>query len=169
MKKFFDDKKRADIDINWKKRPDLVISADFSIGISSVDDIDENEIVRTDKILIIELKKGASTIGTDDMRQAEEYVDALYFSDSLNASPQIKAFVVGDKIYSKMSATNPRLDSSGNKYGEIHAYTYTRLVQTAKRRLMNLKEKLKERYGEMNVDDYLQKILKEPRQLPLQA
>ena len=98
MKKFFNDKKKLNVDVNWSKRPDLVIGTDFTVGISSSDEFDENEITKVGKILIIELKKGGFVIDRNEMNQAEEYADFIYNGNALNAKPKIKVFVVGDSV-----------------------------------------------------------------------
>ena len=165
MKKFFDGKKKNTQEINWSKRPDLVVTADFSIGISA----DENEISIIDKILIIELKRGGFQIGREEMNQAEEYVDFIYNGNALNSKPIIKAFVVGDTIRSIMANSKTIKDANDREYGEVRAYTYMQLVKTAEKRMFRLKEELIHRYNEMNVNDYLEKILKEPRQMQLEV
>lgn len=48
-----------------------------------------------------------------------------------------------------------------------YVYTYAQLVQTASKRLFNLKNKLIERYQEMNAKDYISEILNEPKQTEL--
>ena len=35
---------------------------------------------------------------TDEMNQANEYIESIYYGNSLNCKPKIKAFVVGDKV-----------------------------------------------------------------------
>lgn len=152
--------RKEDVDINWLKRPDLVIGSNFSLSCVCTDDVDENEIVVVDKILIIELKKGGFTIGRNEMNQADEYVDAIYHGNKLNCKPKIKAFVVGDNVSSSISRKKTQED-----YGEVYAYTYRQLVQTAGKRLFNLKNKLSERYEELSTKDYLSEILGEPRQI----
>ena len=87
------------------------------------------------------MKKGGFTIGRDEMNQADEYVDAIYHGNKLNCKPKIKAFVVGDKVSSSISRKKTQED-----YGEVYAYTYRQLVQTAGKRLFNLKAKLSVRY-----------------------
>lgn len=169
IKQFFNNERKMDVDINWSKRPDLVIGADFSIGVSSIDDVDENEILKTDRILIIELKRGGSEIGRDEINQADEYVDFVYNGTAINSKPKIKAFVIGDSVKATVATKKTSKDAYDNEYAHIHVYTYAELVRTAERRLLNLKEKLVHRYNEMNIDDYLQKILNEPKQMKLET
>lgn len=72
------------------------------------------------------------------------------------------SFVVGDTVSPSISTKKTQED-----YGEVYAYTYKQLVQTAGKRLFNLKDKLTVRYQELNAKDYLAEILGEPRQMNL--
>lgn len=65
------------------------------------------------------------------MNQAEEYIDAIYKGNKLNCKPKIKAFVVGDTVSPSISTKKTQED-----YGEVYAYTYKQLVQTAGKRLL---------------------------------
>lgn len=154
--------RKDDVNVNWTKRPDLVIGNDYSLSSTCIEDVDENEMLVIDKILIIELKRGGFPIDRKEMYQAEEYIDSLYKGNKLNCKPKIKAFVVGDSVSASIS-NKKRLED----YGEVHAYTYKQLTQTAGKRLFGLKEKLSVRYHELNVNDYLFEILGEPRQVKL--
>jgi len=162
LKTLLQSQRKENIDIEWAKRPDLAIGSDFTLSSVCVEDVDENEIFIVDKILIIELKKGGFTIGRQEMNQAEEYIDAIYKGNKLNCKPKIKAFVVGDAVSPSISTKKTQED-----YGEVYAYTYKQLVQTAGKRLFNLKDKLTVRYQELNAKDYLTEILGEPRQMDL--
>lgn len=154
--------KRDSTDINWSKRPDLVVGSDYTLSSTCTEEPDENEIFVINKILIIELKKGGSSIGRKEMGQAEEYVDSLYKGNMLNCKPKIKAFVVGDSISESISTKKTQED-----YGEVYAYTYRQLAQTAGKRLFNLKDKLMVHYQQLSARDYLTEILEEPRQMEL--
>ena len=168
IKDFFENKKKPNVNINWKKRPDLVIVHDFSVGISAIEELDENEVSTTEKVLIIELKKGGFEIKRNEMNQAEEYVDCIYNGTALNSKPKIKAFVVGNRIDSAIGNRKTLADNNGNEYGTVCAYTYGQLVKTAEKRLLNLKSRLNERYSEMDVNDYIKDILNEPKQMELE-
>ena len=154
--------RNENVDINWSKRPDLAIGSDFTLSSTCTEEADENEIFVISKVLIIELKKGGFTIGRKEMGQAEEYVDSLYKGNKLNCKPKIKAFVVGDTISEAISTKKTQED-----YGEVYAYTYRQLAQTAGKRLFNLKDKLTTHYQALIEKDYLSEILEEPRQMEL--
>lgn len=151
--------RKEDLNINWKKRPDLVIGSEFSVSSTCIEETDANDMFCISKILIIELKKGGFTIGRSEVGQAEEYIDSIYHGNKLNCKPKIKAYVVGDSV-SPVIGKHKTLES----YGEVYVYTYAQLVQTASKRLFNLKNKLIERYHEMDVKDYITEILNEPQQ-----
>ncbi|WP_444659095.1 ATP-binding protein [Caproiciproducens sp. R2] len=154
--------RKENVSVNWSKRPDLTLGSDFTLSATCTEDVDENEVFMINKILIIELKKGGFTIGRQEMNQAEEYIDSIYKGNKLNCHPKIKAFVVGDSVSSAISTKKTQED-----YGEVYAYTYRQLVQTAGKRLFNLKDKLTVRYHELSAKDYLEEILGEPKQLEL--
>lgn len=155
--------RNENVNINWSKRPDLVIGNDFTISATCTEEADKNEIFVINKVLIIELKKGAFTIGRKEMGQAEEYIDSLYKGNKLNCKPKIKAFVVGDTISESISTKKTQED-----YGEVYAYTYRQLAQTAGKRLFNLKDKLTVHYQTLDKKDYLSEILKKPSQSDLE-
>lgn len=151
--------RKENVDINWRKRPDLVIGSGFSVSSTCIEESDSNDMFCINKILIIELKKGGFTIGRDEVGQADEYIDSIYHGNKLNCKPKIKAYVVGDSVSPTIS-THKTLET----HGEVFVYTYAQLVQTASKRLFNLKNKLTERYQEMNAKDYIAEILNEPQQ-----
>lgn len=155
--------RKENVDVNWRKRPDLVIGSEFSVSSTCIEESDANDMFCISKILIIELKKGGFTIGRDEVGQAEEYIDSIYHGNRLNCKPKVKAYVVGDSVSPTISR-HKTLDT----YGEIYVYTYAQLVQTASKRLFNLKNKLTERYQEMNAKDYIAEILNEPKQTKME-
>ncbi len=108
----------------------------------------------------LELKKGGYEIGKDEMSQANEYVETLSFSGSFTNKTEINAFVVGSKVYSKMSSER-KLDEINSK---VIACTYDQLVATAKRRLFKLKDYLADRYEKTSTENIVTKVLSEPKQ-----
>ncbi|MEG0895748.1 MAG: hypothetical protein RSE93_08515, partial [Oscillospiraceae bacterium] len=162
MKSLLDSDIKEGTSINWKKRPDLIFTPEYSLSATCTEDYDRNDIAFIDRILIIELKKGGFKIGRKEISQAEEYIDSIYKGNKLNSSPKIKAFVIGDSIDTAVS-TQKTLEN----YGKVYVYTYSQLIQTAEKRLFNLKDKLEEHYNQFNSDDYVKAILNEPEQLTL--
>lgn len=162
IKELLDSDLKEETHINWSKRPDLIFTSDFTISATCTEDFDQNSISCIDRILIIELKKGGFKIGRKEMNQAEEYIDSIYKGNKLNSSPKIKAFVIGDSVDPSISTQKTQ-----ENYGELYAYTYAQLVQTAEKRLFNLKGKLEEHYNQFNSEDYVRAILEEPEQMGL--
>jgi hypothetical protein len=72
----------------------------------------------------------------------------------LHSAAEINAFVVGAELgdidtYKKTSS------------GSIHAVTYGQLVDTASRKLLRLRERLKEHYDAIGQESIVEKALKE--------
>jgi len=95
----FGEDKFQRIDINEKKRPDLVIMPDSTIGVTGLTDMtDEPNLVKVRQLLLIELKKGAFKITRDERNQAQGYIEDLAKSTALGGNCRIIGFVVGDSI-----------------------------------------------------------------------
>ena len=95
----FGEDKFLRIDINEKKRPDLVIMPDSTIGVTGLTDMaDEPNLVKVRQLLLIELKKGAFKITRDERNQAQGYIEDLAKSTALGGNCRIMGFVVGDSI-----------------------------------------------------------------------
>ncbi len=151
--------------INPKKRPDLVILKDSSLSAVSIEHIDDNSGLSViQNILIIELKKGNSTVGRKEMHQVTDYVTDFLNSGLLDGDPLIRAFLVGYKIGERIE---PVSTIGSPERGKIQAMTYGQLVRTAEKRLFNLRNRLSDRYNDISGDDILNKVLKEHKQLPL--
>jgi len=146
---------------NPRKRPDLLLIDNSSISCYSCVDIQHDSgLFDVKNILIIELKKGGFSIGRKEMNQADGYVQEIAFKGGLTNNPHITAYVVGDKIDSGIS-TKKTLDDAN---GAIFATTYYSLVETAKKRLFNLREVLSKKYESADTDSLISKVLKEPNQ-----
>lgn len=146
---------------NSKKRPDLVISADSTLSVTGVDGFQgDTGLCATEKILIIELKRGGFQISRKERDQAVAYVEELLDCGALTGNPYITAFVVGESI-------NGKLQSQQNwANGKLRIATYAQLVDTASKRLFNLREKLNARYENVPGIDLHQRVT-EQVSLPL--
>lgn len=145
-----------------KRRPDLIFFDISSIAPFYFEDFNENtNLQEVQKILIIELKKGGHKIGEKEMNQAQSYANALKYSESFIGAYKIVAYVVGNTVESKME------HHFGSSNIDIYACTYNQLVSTANRRMLSLRNHLKERYDNMETDDIVSKVLKEPKQSKL--
>lgn len=145
-----------------KRRPDLIFFDLSSVVPFYFEDYNEKtDLQEVKKILIIELKKGGFKIGEKEMNQAKSYANALKYSESFTGDYKIVAYVVGNSVESKM---DHQISSSNI---EIIACTYNQLVSTANRRMLSLRNHLKNRYDNMETDNIVNKVLKEPKQTKL--
>ncbi|OEU70615.1 MAG: hypothetical protein BA864_00620 [Desulfuromonadales bacterium C00003093] len=112
--------------------------------------------------MIIELKKGESTIGRTEMNQADGYVEDLLNCGHLDGPPFIKAFVVGHRVSDKI--TPSRSIGENPVRGKVQATHFGQLVRTAEARLFKLREKLQERYDDIPGSELLDKVLGESQQ-----
>ena len=78
----------------------------------------------------------------------------------LHKSAEITAYVVGAEI-GDVNQTN------NSEFGSTYVVTYGQLVQTAKTKLFNLKEKLKEHYDSLGEQSIVEIALSESKQLML--
>lgn len=163
LQEILQSQRKENVNVNWRKRPDLVFTDSFSLSSFCVDKIDENEMAIVDRILIIELKKGGFSIGRTEINQAEEYIDGIVQGNKLNCKPYVKAYIVGDSVKSGIGTHKKTED-----YGEVFAYTYQQLVQTASKRLFNLRDKLRTHYQDISEKDYIAEILQEPQQTKME-
>lgn len=153
--------KEDDYDVNEienpKKRPDIVCLKRFSFKAVCTERSD-GDIMKPDQILIVELKRGGFKIEDDEVSQAKRYVRQIKKSSILHKSAEINAYVVGAEI-GDVDEINE------SESGTTHVVTYGHLVQTAKIRLFNLKDKLKEHYDNIGEKSIVEKALSESRQL----
>ncbi|SHI04611.1 ATP-binding protein [Desulfofustis glycolicus] len=144
---------------NPRKRPDLLFLEDATISLTGVDGVNADGFSTLEKMLLLELKKGESTIGRAEMQQAEEYVEEIMHSSHIEGEPRIHAYVVGHKI-DHTRTTSRNLDNRGF----ITACTYNQLVRTANMRLFSLRDYVEVRYPE-TADSNLIKTLAVQRDL----
>lgn len=132
---------------NPKRRPDLVFLKDGSLGAWGTEDIDVSTgVARLRQLLVIELKKGGSKIGRDEMNQANGYVEDLRACGLLDGDPHICAFVVGHQVDDKV--TRVRGVGENPVVGRVEALTFGQLVRTANARLFRVRDQVEDRYPE---------------------
>lgn len=130
--------------VNARNRPDLVFLPDRTVSAVATEDerLDESKtLVTLQRVLIVELKKGASTIGRQEMDQATGYVEDLLAPGLLDGSPTVTAFVVGHTVDSRAQRRDV-----GEGRGRVEPCTFERLVRTAGVRLFRLRERVSEQY-----------------------
>lgn len=130
---------------NAKKRPDLV-TAPIGAWESNLYD-DEGNVLRADKVLIIELKKGGFTIKQKEIDQARDYAIALKKTSSVDKETKIECFVLGSKLDQYVSSQR---NDEQNIY--VIPKTYENVLRQANARLFNLRKKI-ERIAPVNVPD----------------
>jgi len=152
---------------NSRRRPDLVILEDSTLSITGTEGFeDENTLIQLQSVLIIELKRGGSTIGRDEMAQATDYVEEILSCGAFDGTPFIHAFVVGHRKDDKTQHTRKIGDPVK---GIIFATTFGQLVRTAGKRLFNLREKLAEHYMTLPRSELIDRVLSQPKQLEIPA
>lgn len=128
-----------------KKRPDLLFLKDSSVSITGIEEFGEGELIGLTKILLVELKRGDSTIGKKEMRQAQDYVQEIMEAQEIEGKPLIRAFVVGHNVDSKGTTV---VSLGEGEQATIVPCTYNRLVRSANKRLFNLREQISAVYPE---------------------
>lgn len=151
-----------------RNRPDLVILSDATLSLTGTNAFDETDhLAHLKDVLLIELKKGDSTIGRTEMSQAEGYVEDLMSNGALTSRPFFYAYVVGHKVAKGTTRTKDLRSEGNDVFARIQATTYTQLTDTANRRLMNLKERIPSRYEDVKGYGLVQKVMGQPSQASL--
>jgi hypothetical protein len=155
--------------INPKKRPDLVITKKSTISCTGTETINpESQMFEIQKILIIELKRGGYKIGRDERNQAQGYVEDFLSCGTLIGAPFINAYVVGERIDEKVLNTDIK-GTGDNIRGKLFLTNFSQLVDTAERRLFNLRTRLGERYDEIPEREIYLKASIQPELIGIQA
>ena len=164
VKKVFGEHRPPDAFENSKKRPDLLFLPDSTLSAVATEDIDVvTGIARLRTVLLIELKKGKSTIGREEMNQADGYIEDLRKCGLLDGAPRVYSFVVGHALSDKLTPVRRVGDP---EIGRIEAVTFGQLVRTANVRLFRLRDQIREMYPESG-NALLDHLNKSPDQLDL--
>ena len=147
--------------INFRQRPDLIFLADSTLSIVGTESYDNGDpnLTKIEDVLIIELKKGASIIGREEMNQADGYIQDFINSGLMDGTPIIKAFVVGYEIDSKTSRYKEIKAEGDVVRGKVAAVTYGQLTRSAHKRLFKLKDKIPNRYDEVKGSDLMTRVM----------
>lgn len=145
---------------NPRQRPDLVVRSDATVSIVGTESFDsyEQNLTKIQDVLIIELKKGHSAIGREEMNQADGYVQDFLNSTVIDGAPMFRAFVVGYEIQPKTSKEK-EIKEGNVPRGRIVATTYGQLIRSANQRFFRLKEKIPTRYDEVAGVDLVAKVM----------
>ena len=158
--KVFKKRMSSDAFINAKRRPDILALADATCSIVGTEGFDAAEptLTRIQNVLIIELKKGRSAIGREEMNQGNGYVQDFLGSGALDGAPMFRAFVVGHEISPK-TTREIELKEEGALRGKVQAVTYGQLTRSAHQRLFRLKDRIPARYEDVSGADLSAKVM----------
>tara|TARA_R110002111_G_scaffold35777_1_gene69886 strand:- start:115 stop:2094 length:1980 start_codon:yes stop_codon:yes gene_type:complete len=125
-----------------KTRPDFVALADRSIGIYAKDGFDDDgEVQGIDRVLVVELKRGGSTLSFDEVAQPERYVEQLRSGRSVDESTRFDVFVLGTELASGASHERKVGD-----HLKIRPLRYERIIKRANARTFHLLEKIRDAF-----------------------
>lgn len=153
---------------NSRQRPDIVVLGDATcsvVGTESFDSANSN-LMRIQDVLIIELKKGRSAIGREEMNQADGYIQDFLGSGALDGTPTFRAFVVGYEIAPKTSR-DKEIKEEGVLRGKVMAITYGQLTRSAHQRLFRLRERIPARYEDVSGADLSARVMQTATQAHL--
>jgi hypothetical protein len=168
--KIFGTKVVASAFLNAKQRPDIVTLADATCSIVGTEsfDLQNQHLTRIQDVLIIELKKGKSVIGRDEINQADGYVQDFLGSGAMDGTPILRAFVVGYEIAPK-TIREKEIKEDGVVRGKILATTYGQLTRTANQRLFRLRDKIPARYEEVSGAEMMARVMMTPSQSEIET
>lgn len=151
--------------LNSTQRPDIVVLADATYSVVGTEGHDSFDamLTRIQHVLIIELKKGKSSIGRPEMTQADGYVQDFLQSGAMDGTPLIRAFVVGHQISSK-TTKEKLISEDGVVRGKVVATTYGQLTRSASQRLFKLREKIPAKYEQVSGADLMARVMQTPSQ-----
>lgn len=151
--------------INPRQRPDLIFLKDCTISITGTEQFDDTStVVVLQNLLLVELKKGGSTIVLKHRQQAEQYVQDLLHCKLLDGTPFINAFVVGHRVDDRVQ---PITVGEQPSVAKVTPISFGQLVRTAEKRLFRLSEIISERYKDIPGAELVDKVLGESFQKPL--
>lgn len=164
VKEVFKEKVPADAFDNSRKRIDLLFLPDSTLSAVATEDFDDTtQLATLRKVLLIELKKGGSKIGREEMTQAEGYIEDLLHCGLLDGPPYVQAFVVGRELNPRTTAVKAIGDP---EQGRVQAVTFGQLIRTANARLFRIRDSVQERYTGSG-QELLDRIMAQPHQMDL--
>lgn len=141
-----------DIFTNPRKRPDLIVLDNCSIGFTGTENIDsESKLAVTTNILLVELKRGGFELTRDERNQLQGYLEDLRGSGIVGGNPYINAYLVGMKVEKGGLSGSKVMDPTNDRkeIGRIAIASFAQLVDTAEQRLFRLRDRLRERYDDI--------------------
>lgn len=148
VQKLFDKRIDKNNFTNHKKRPDIVVLADSVISVTGTETFDtETSLSMTNKVLLIELKRGKFKLSRAERDQATGYVEDFGKLGTLINSPFIHAFVVGDSFNEKISPFVTVQNENKVDIGKVQICLFSQIVDSAEKRLFGLRKRLDDRYA----------------------
>lgn len=142
MKNFF----KGGLTNNPRMRPDFVALADSTLGIYNSDKYDEmGEVCGISKILIVELKRGSSTIHIDQIHQAEHYAYEIMKCGKVDKDTKIICYVLGSKVDCEHHSAGDNI--------QIIPRAYSTILRQAHARTFNLMNKIKDNKKILEITD----------------
>ena len=146
---------------NPNKRPDLIALNTSTLSIVGTEAFDSGaeHLCTVRDVLLIELKKGRSTIGKEEVFQAQGYVQDFVADGGIAGTPFFNAFVVGHTVAKGLLNKQDLRDNNNHLFGRVTATTYAQLTDTANRRLHGLKARIPSRYDDITGFALVKKIM----------
>ena len=136
--------KAYDTTFNLSKRPDLVVLEDGSCYSVTGTNRFENGITHLDHVLIVELKKGHFKITFEEFMQLQRYVTMILQQEGGNI--HVTSFILGYDIDEGVIST--RVEGGGG--GVVIPMKFSQLIDTADKRMMNLRNQLTNMYEDVD-------------------
>ena len=118
----------------------------------------ESEVKGFDKVLIVELKRGGSTVAVPERRQGEDYAMELRKSGKVQDRTKVVVFVLGTKVAREVG------DDVKVGNTTVCARPYVVILRQAHARTFNLLQKIKEAKEEDLLDPDVEGVIAMPRQ-----
>ena len=135
---------------NHKKRPDIVVRGNSTFSITGTQTFDkESKLNTTDKILIIELKRGGYKLKREERNQAVGYVEDFMSCGTIIGNPSINAYVVGESFDGKIQPIQAIKNENGVEMGKVQICLFSQIVDSAESRLFDLRKRLNDRYEDV--------------------
>lgn len=137
-----------------KHRADLVVMADSTIALTGTLHVSPDDNLHyTNRVLLIELKKGKSILSNKEEYQTLRYAREI-FGMAEKSDIKIDAFLVGHRIAKNIS---------GGVYNDgairLFVRTFSSIVDSARARLFGLRDRLRERYDNLPEEKLRQGLL----------
>lgn len=122
-------------------RPDFVMLPDGSVGFYSRDSHDlGHEVDGVSRLVIAEIKKPGVLIGSKEKQQPWQYVRELMNRGLVNDTTIVTCYVLGSRIDPAEAGD----ETKNNGRVTIRAMTYSTFVKRAEKRLLGLRDKLRD-------------------------